>query len=407
MKHERLLGLALSGLMLFSVPLYVPAEKIMPDLMITANAANLSLAELQNKFPDGKYWNHAGNPGSSNSVNNQDGYTSTPCSKHGVVGTSKQTCNGFCPSGTQLSWQCMGFAEKLGYDSTGYNPRNNANGWQTYTNSSALDNLKAGDIVRYKNDGHSIFVTAVDGDTVTYADCNSDGHCIIRWNKTISKATLRSTFTHLRSSPGIVFPSLEVDHNWQVPVQITATKKMDVYNSDGSVQSGRWIDSGDNCYIDEVYTNGLVHVEYPSGNSRRWAYARREDFNLEPIQKQPESHNPVLWIDGIEGEEGRIHIHGWAYDEDDRNASLDIHVYMDNDNKWVGATTCNIADEEPLRNVVGQASNYYHRFDATFMTSERGNHRINVAALDNAGGNATWDGRDVTISDDVVTAIPV
>lgn len=163
------------------------------------NAA--SIDSLRSKFPDGKYWNHAGNPGAGNGVNNQDGYTSTPCPQHKTVGTTKQTCNGFCPNGTQLSWQCMGYAEKLGYDTTGYNPRVNANGWVTYTNKSALDSLKPGDIVRYKNDNHSIFVTAVNGNTVTYTDCNSDNHCKIRWDQTISKSTLSATFTHLRSTP--------------------------------------------------------------------------------------------------------------------------------------------------------------------------------------------------------------
>lgn len=177
---------------------------------IEASAATMTMAELRKKFPHGKYWNHAGNPGSSNSVNNQDGYTSTPCSVHGVVGTSKQTCNGFAPNGTQLSWQCMGYAEKLGYDATGYNPRNNSNGWKTYTSSSALDDLKAGDIVRYKNDGHSIYVTAVDGNTVTYTDCNSDGHCKILWDKTISKSTLKSTFTHVRSAPSTLSTAYEI-----------------------------------------------------------------------------------------------------------------------------------------------------------------------------------------------------
>lgn len=101
------------------------------NISATTQSTGLTLEQLRQKFPNGKYWNHAGNPGSSNSVNNQDGYTSTPCSQHGVVGTSAQTCNGFAPSGTQLSWQCMGYAEKLGYDATGYNPRNNANGWYT------------------------------------------------------------------------------------------------------------------------------------------------------------------------------------------------------------------------------------------------------------------------------------
>ena len=163
-----------------------------------------SLSVLQAKFPNGKYWNHAGNPGASNSVNNQDGYTSTPCSVHGVVGTARQECNGFQPGNTQLSWQCMGYAEKCGYDMTGFNPRNNANGWNTSYSSSALNNLKAGDIVRYKNDGHSIYVTAVSGDIVTYTDCNGAGSakkCIIRWGETITKSTLKSTFSYVRIAP--------------------------------------------------------------------------------------------------------------------------------------------------------------------------------------------------------------
>ena len=169
--------------------------------VVSAQDGTLSIAQIREKFPDGKYWNHAGNPGASNSVNNQDGWTNTPCPRHKTVGTSAQTCNGFAPSGTQLSWQCMGYAEKIGYDITGYNPRNNAHGWSTSKNVSALDSLKPGDIVRYKNDGHSIYVLGVDGDTVTYTDCNSDGHCKIRWDVTISKSTLASSFTYVRSAP--------------------------------------------------------------------------------------------------------------------------------------------------------------------------------------------------------------
>ena len=104
-------------------------------------ASTLSIQQLREKFPDGKYWNHADDPGSENYKNNQDGYTSVPCPEHMTVGTSVQTCNAFLPGNTQLSWQCMGYAEKLGYDATGYNPRNNANGWRTYESASALDFL--------------------------------------------------------------------------------------------------------------------------------------------------------------------------------------------------------------------------------------------------------------------------
>lgn len=163
-------------------------------------AAKMTLEQLRIKFPAGKYWNHADAPGSDNNVNNQDGYTEIPCGNHnGTINTENQTCNAFLLGSMQLSWQCMGFAEKLAYDFTGFNPRNNANGWQTYTSASALDTIKPGDIVRYKT--HSIFVTAVNGDTVTYADCNSDGHCIIKWDRTVSKTTLAASFVHVRSAP--------------------------------------------------------------------------------------------------------------------------------------------------------------------------------------------------------------
>ena len=172
------------------------------SLVLVGSAASgsvrMNLNQLRNKFPAGKYWNHAGNPGAGNSVNNQDGWTNSPCPRHKTVGTSAQTCNGFNPGGGQLSWQCMGYAEKLGYDATGLNPRSQ---WTTSSSSSSLNNLKAGDIVRFKNDGHSIFITGVNGDTVTYTDCNSDGHCVIRWGATISKSTLRSSFTYTRISP--------------------------------------------------------------------------------------------------------------------------------------------------------------------------------------------------------------
>ena len=191
--------------------------------VVSAQDGTLSIAQIREKFPDGKYWNHADNPGASNSVNNQDGWTNTPCPRHKTVGTSAQTCNGFAPSGRQLSWQCMGYAEKIGYDITGYNPRNNAHGWSTSKNVSALDSLKPGDIVRYKNDGHSIYVLGVDGNTVTYTDCNSDGHCKIRWDATISKSTLASSFTYVRSAPFAIsggsnnLPNLCVDvvQGWQ------------------------------------------------------------------------------------------------------------------------------------------------------------------------------------------------
>ena len=174
------------------------------DVPLPSSTRSMHLGTLRQKFPNGKYWNHMPTRGTGAAYNNQDGWTETPCIPHNnYCGTSLQTCNGFDPTGNyECSWQCMGYAEKCGYDVTGYNPRLNQKGWTTLYNVSALSKLKAGDIVRYRNGRHTIYVVAVNGDQVTYTDCNSDSHCVIRWGQTVSLSTLQSSFSCLQSAPG-------------------------------------------------------------------------------------------------------------------------------------------------------------------------------------------------------------
>lgn len=174
MKLTRLFSLVLSLCILFSITAFpVMAE------------SNVTIEELQEKYPHGAYWN-GGNP---------DSYTLEPCTHHPDCDyTGGCHCNSF----RGLGIQCLGFAYQLAtlvYGGNQYLERN-----PIYI-SSAIDTLKAGDIVRYKNNTHSIFVTAVDGDIVTYADCNSDNHCVIRWGQTILKSTLKASFTYLDPSP--------------------------------------------------------------------------------------------------------------------------------------------------------------------------------------------------------------
>ena len=139
-------------------------------------AIGMSFNQLQAKFPAGTYWNHVGK-----NTNNPDGVTNRPCTHHG--GCSSKGYTGWCgcnSAGFYGAIQCHGFAFKCGYDMFGSSPST----WATHKN---INNIKPGDIIRYKNNHHTIFVTAVDGDTITYGDCNSDGHCIIRWNQKIKK----------------------------------------------------------------------------------------------------------------------------------------------------------------------------------------------------------------------------
>jgi len=177
--QKRLLALVLSVVVLVGM---------IPLVSLPVGAATtLSLAQLKEKFPDGKYWNCVGV-----GTNNENGYTSSPCPSH----ASTATCNGYTLNGSgELAWQCHGFVRKLSYDYYG----NDIMQWNQVTN---LDSLKPGDGIRYKWDGHTIWVTDVNGETITFADCNSDGQCVIRWGETITKSDiLKRGFNKVYSAP--------------------------------------------------------------------------------------------------------------------------------------------------------------------------------------------------------------
>ena len=174
-----------------------------PAYQIDSTASTLTLDELRKKFPAGTYWNRhdAG-------TNNPDGYTTTPCSDHGMSGIGNR-CNMFTTPGSYMrGYQCYGFADKLAYDFTGFNPEADTPGGYVTYRSSAGDgkalqyinnSLKIGDVVRYRY--HSVFVTAVSGETVYVADCNFGGTCMIRWDAALSKSELRNGLVFVQAAP--------------------------------------------------------------------------------------------------------------------------------------------------------------------------------------------------------------
>lgn len=96
-----------------------------------------------------------------------------------------------CNDGWKAS-ECHGYALQLRIDLNGKNPMRKAG--SKIKNRNAIDNLQAGDLVRYRNDGHTILVTAVNGDDVTYTDCNWNHDKAIRWNVHITKQKLKDNF---------------------------------------------------------------------------------------------------------------------------------------------------------------------------------------------------------------------
>lgn len=150
-----------------------------------AARTQVTLGDLREKFPSGKYWNHHG------SSNNPDGYSDAPCEHvHGNCDYYGSCgCNSF-----DNAIQCLGFSYKLGFDYYGTSVK-------TWPKTDTLDGLKPGDIIRYRDDSHSAFVTAVTETTVTYADCNMDRHCQIRWDVTVSRELLAQLLTNVCVAP--------------------------------------------------------------------------------------------------------------------------------------------------------------------------------------------------------------
>lgn len=99
-------------------------------------------------------------------------------------------------NGTVVGWQCHGYARWISHYIWGTDFANGeGEGWVRYDATSTttpIDKLVPGDILRYrtaanKSSNHSIFVTAIEGETVYFTDCNSDGANTIKWERTTTK----------------------------------------------------------------------------------------------------------------------------------------------------------------------------------------------------------------------------
>lgn len=152
-----------------------------------ANATHMSsfVRAEQQKFPNGKFWASDDNNtyASSNPYNLDNGLSVCPTFFRGFD-------RSFHFENEERYTQCAGFAKKLQRDYFG-----STKCLQILKTSTAYE-PRIGDHMRVEPQpyscpsGHSIFVTAVNGNTITYADCNANGDNMILWNR---KATYSKT----------------------------------------------------------------------------------------------------------------------------------------------------------------------------------------------------------------------
>lgn len=165
LKQKRIISLFLAIMMLFSV---------LPAGTMTASAMEINTFNTKvTAFRNNRYANN------STYVNN---------AKYG-------------------GYQCFGFANEIATYIFGSFPTSSMaatsinSGWTRTYGGSAVDNLCVGDIVRYHY--HSIFITGINGNTVTYCQANvPDGTNRVTYDNTITRSNLRSKVSDKLTSGG-------------------------------------------------------------------------------------------------------------------------------------------------------------------------------------------------------------
>ncbi|MEE3404027.1 MAG: M4 family metallopeptidase [Acutalibacteraceae bacterium] len=194
-----------------------------PSQQMAANAnymADFVRAESR-KLPSGRYWN-TGNPDKTSEYGWLDD-TSTYMLMGPTAYPDFWTCYW---QYDEPYYQCAGFAKKLQVDYFGTNTfvqNSNVNYTPQIGDHLRVDQYYKGSSM---NSSHSVFITGVNGSTITFADCNKDNKCGIRW-------ALNATFT--RDSSGRL--SYQRDgYEWRFSWVERPLKKGDV-NADGLVDS--------------------------------------------------------------------------------------------------------------------------------------------------------------------------
>ncbi|MDD5890245.1 MAG: Ig-like domain-containing protein [Ruminococcus sp.] len=131
--------------------------------------------ELKKRYVNGQYWNAYSAPDYSH-TGTHSCYCSGTCR-----GNCSCSCGQFYYNGKWVAGQCHGYALRIAYEIYG----SNANTWAT---NKSINSVRPGDIIRFWNNGHSVMVTNVSGDNITFTDCNRTGPCKVAWDVTWPKS---------------------------------------------------------------------------------------------------------------------------------------------------------------------------------------------------------------------------
>jgi len=159
-----------------SLKIFSFAILFMLTIIFTKDSQAASLSQLAAEYPTGSHWN-----GTYNGYKQvEDGYAK-------VVAT-----------------ECAGFAALMYNRYYGIDPYENAK------ESHDINSVQAGDIVRYANNGHSVWIIARNGNTVQVAECNYDSNGSVRWNQTKNLSELSYGLNYIYKAPYVLKNDLSV-----------------------------------------------------------------------------------------------------------------------------------------------------------------------------------------------------
>lgn len=239
----------------------------------TINFENRVL-ELKEKFPHGKYWNHVGMQ-----TDNNDGYTELPCdhSKKDVDHideTSGCTCNHFSDQGHLKATQCMGFANKLGYDVFG------ETSWSKIENPiNPVGSIQLGDIVRIN--GHSVFVIGKIGNEIMVGEANYPSNCQISWDRMIDITKVKVEYIEHANNYASVIEEGLVEQNPVTP-DPEETNEENVStstNETDEIRIPQEIEGVNGFYL---LSDGLHYAYYKNGKiqKNKWIKIKRKTYYL-------------------------------------------------------------------------------------------------------------------------------
>ena len=142
--------------------------------------------------------------------------------------------------------------------------------------------------------------------------------------------------------------------------------------------------------FNEMSGKYTIHIYAYDGHGNKMGYPYETTFN-----------NPVGCFDEVENKGGAIFVRGWAFDSDNIDEALEIHVYVGGPAGSDEAQLHKIkadTSRDDIEEVYGTGPN--HGFDSIITTDLRGEQPVYVYAINTGnGGNVFLGSKTVTITE--------